>query len=152
MNFMTLTNSLALKSIELGGGPFGCVIVKDNQIVSANHNRVVLDNDPTQHAEIVTIREACKKLNTYDLKDCQLYTSCEPCPMCLGAIYWARIKEVYYGNTKEDAEEIGFSDKFIYDELEKKHEDKSLHIKNIGRNITLKSFQQWSDKVDKQLY
>ena len=116
--FMREAIRLADESVQNGGGPFGAVIVKDGEIVAGSANSVTRDNDPTAHAEVNTIRQACRKLGTFDLSDCVIYTSCEPCPMCLGAIYWARIGRIYYGNTKKDAADIDFADDFIYKELE----------------------------------
>ena len=109
--------SLADDNVRNGGGPFGAVIVKDGKVVATGVNRVTANNDPTAHAEVSAIRNACKKLKTFDLSGCEIYSSCEPCPMCLGAIYWSRIKKIYYGNSKADAKDIGFDDSFIYDEL-----------------------------------
>ncbi len=116
--FMEAAIALAEKGIENDeGGPFGCVIVKDDKIIGRGNNKVTSTNDPTAHAEIIAIREACKHLNSFQLEDCEIYTSCEPCPMCLGAIYWARPKVIYYGNTRKDAAKIGFDDSMIYDEI-----------------------------------
>lgn len=127
------------------GGPFGCVIVKDNEIISVTNNTVLKDNDPTAHAEVNAIREACKKLNTYDLSGCTLYTTCEPCPMCLSAIIWANIKQVYYGCTKEDANKIGFRDDLIYKHLN--NELKLLDLKNVNRDECLKLFDQYNNTI-----
>lgn len=134
------------------GGPFGAVIVKDNKIIADGFNIVTSSNDPTAHAEVTVIRKACEKLKTFNLEGCELYTSCEPCPMCLSAIYWARIKNVYYANTKEDADTIDFSDKFIYDELSKAKKDRKLKMEQIGRDEAIKVFDAWSKKVDKVEY
>ena len=108
---------LSIENIASGGGPFGAVITRDGEIIATGVNRVTSEHDPTSHAEVNAIRNACRKLNTFDLAGCEIYTSCQPCPMCLGAIYWAHIDKIYYGNTKTDAKEIGFDDSFIYDEL-----------------------------------
>ena len=125
------------------GGPFGAVITdKEGNIISNGNNQVLKNNDPTSHAEIVAIREACKKLNTYDLSDCVLYSSCEPCPMCLSAIIWANIKEVYYGCTKEDAGEIGFRDDIIYDYLKGKNKN-LIHLTNLDRKECVKTFEKY---------
>ena len=125
------------------GGPFGAIITdKDGNIISNGNNKVIKEKDPTAHAEVVAIREACKKLNTYDLSDCILYTSCEPCPMCLSAIIWANIKEVYYGCTKEDAGEIGFRDDAIYDFIKEKN-NKLLSLKQIDREECIKTFDRY---------
>ena len=127
------------------GGPFGCVIIKDNQIIAKANNTVLKNNDPTAHAEVNAIREASKKLNTYDLSGCVLYTTCEPCPMCLSAIIWSNIKEVYYGCTKEDAADIGFRDDLIYKHLN--NEIKLIDLKNIDREECLKLFKQYKDTI-----
>lgn len=125
------------------GGPFGAIIIdREGNIISNGNNKVIKEKDPTAHAEIVAIREACKKLNTYDLSDCILYTSCEPCPMCLSAIIWANIKEVYYGCTKEDAGEIGFRDDAIYDFIKGKN-NKLLNLKQIDREECIKTFERY---------
>lgn len=134
------------------GGPFGAVVVKDGEIVGRGNNKVTSTNDPTAHAEVVAIRDACQNLNTFQLDDCVLYTSCEPCPMCLGAIYWARPRAVYYGCTKKDAADINFDDDFIYKELEVKMGDRKIPFIQIGRDEAIKAFQMWANKEDKNLY
>ncbi len=134
------------------GGPFGCVIVKDGNIIGKGNNKVFLNNDPTAHAEIVAIRDACTRLQSNTLEGCELYTSCEPCPMCLAAIYWARIKKVYYGNTANDAAAIGFDDEAIYRELAKDENDRSLPMENIGREMAQQPFKEWQEKENRQLY
>lgn len=134
------------------GGPFGAVVVKNGQIVGKGNNKVTSTFDPTAHAEVVAIRDACKNLNTFQLDDCIIYTSCEPCPMCLGAIYWARPKAVYYGCTKQDAADINFDDDFIYKELKVPMTDRKIPFKQLGRKNALKAFQLWSKKQDKDLY
>ena len=139
--------------IDNEGGPFGAVIVKDNQIVGRGDKHVLINNDPTAHAEVMAIRDACKNLNTYDLTGCTLYTSCYPCPMCLSAIIWANIKTVYYGNTKEDAAAIGFRDDFIYDFIKNNNVDSNtLELINIDREETIKSFEDFKNKEDKTIY
>lgn len=144
--------SLSEKSVESGGGPFGAVIVKDGKIVAQGSNCVTLNNDPTAHAEVSTIRKACKKLNTFDLSGCIIYTSCEPCPMCLSAIYWARIDKIYYGCTKKDAKDIGFDDSFIYDQIALKPEKRSIPSLNIMNNEAISAFKMWEEKADKTEY
>ena len=134
------------------GGPFGAVVVKDGEIVGRGNNKVTSTNDPTAHAEVVAIRDACQNLNTFQLDNCVLYTSCEPCPMCLGAIYWARPKTVYYGCTKKDAAAINFDDDFIYKELEVKMGERKIPFIQIGRDEAIKAFQMWANKEDKNLY
>jgi guanine deaminase len=133
------------------GGPFGAVIVKDNKVISVASNTVLKDNDPTAHAEINAIREAGRKLNTYDLSDCTLYATGYPCPMCLSAIIWANIKEVYYGTDLEDAESIGFRDDFIYDFIKNNNEGKTLVIKNISKKKCLELFEEYEEK-EKEIY
>src|SRR6266699_3344273 len=132
------------------GGPFGAVVVKGNKIVGRGCNRVTSSNDPTAHAEIVAIRNACKRLKTFQLDDCDLYTSCEPCPMCLSAMYWSRLRRVYYGNTRKDAAKIAFDDDFIYREIPLAI--RKLVMKQVLRNEALKAFVEWEQKPDKILY
>jgi len=134
------------------GGPFGAVIVKDGKIIAESFNQVTSTNDPTAHAEIAAIRKACEKLNSFQLTDCIIYTSCEPCPMCLGAIYWARPKAVFFGCTKEDAAAIDFDDDFIYQELEKPVSQRNIPFKNILREEAKQVFDQWKEKTDKIKY
>lgn len=147
---------LAALSVKRGSGPFGAVILQKNtnEIVGKGHNRVVIENDPTLHAEIVAIRAACHYLDKFQLDDCVLYTSCEPCPMCLSAAYWARIPTIYYGNTKADAKNIGFDDSFIYDEIEKPMENRSIQMVNLTevKDYALGAFQEWAAKTDKTPY
>lgn len=151
--FMREAIALSIKSVNSGqGGPFGAVIVKDGEIIAKAHNMVTSINDPTAHAEIVAIRQACQKLKTFKLNGCQLYTSCEPCPMCLGAIYWSRVDRVYYANTKADAADIDFDDQFIYEELDLPISDRRLPIIQILRDEALQAFKLWSEKVDKIEY
>jgi len=136
----------AHKNIEqVHGGPFGAVIVRDGKIIARASNKVVLNNDPTAHAEIVAIREACTKLGTFQLEDCEIYTSCEPCPMCFGAIYWARPKRVYYAATREDAQDAGFDDSFIYDEIQVPEKDRTIPFKQLYRSEAKKIFKEWID-------
>lgn len=134
------------------GGPFGCVIVKNNLIIGRGYNQVTGTNDPTAHAEIVAIRDACKNLNTFQLEDCEIYTSCEPCPMCLGAIYWARPKVIYYANTRNDAANIGFDDSMIYDEMNIPLNKRKIQVINLGREDAQKVFEEWINKKDKTVY
>lgn len=143
---------LADESVANGGGPFGAVIVKDGEIIAATSNRVTLDNDPTAHAEVNCIRMACKRLGTFDLSGCTIYTSCEPCPMCLGAIYWARIDRIFYGNNRQDAADIGFDDDFIYQELARPMHNRSTPIIPILQDEALHSFRLWTEKTDKTKY
>ena len=142
--FMRLAIALSEKNVlESLGGPFGAVIVKEGKIIAKSGNKVTTTNDPTAHAEVSAIRLACKKLKTFDLKGCVIYTSCEPCPMCLSAIYWARIDIVYYANTKTDAGAIGFDDKFIYEELEKPMQQRKLPVNQLLRDEALQAFKLW---------
>ena len=134
------------------GGPFGCVIVKDGKIVGQGSNRVLTTQDPTAHAEVVAIRDACKNLNHFQLEGCELYASCEPCPMCLGAIYWARPDRVFFACTKEDAAAIGFDDEFIYQEIEIKPSERKIPMENLLREESLEAFELWKEKGDKALY
>ena len=133
-------------------GPFGSVIVKDEKIIAEGSNEVTFTNDPTAHAEIVAIRKACKNLNTFNLSGCDIYTSCEPCPMCLSAIYWSHINNIYYANTREDAKKINFDDSMIYSEFSKKIEDRKIPIKQMLRDEALKAFKIWDKKKDKIEY
>ena len=134
------------------GGPFGCVIVKDDVIVGRGNNKVTSTNDPTAHAEVVAIRNACKNLGTFQLDGCEVYTSCEPCPMCLGAIYWARPKVIYFANNRQDAADIGFDDSMIYDEMGAQICDRKIPIIMLGRDEALKVFNNWKNKTDKTSY
>lgn len=143
---------LANESVKNGGGPFGAVIVRNGEIIAGSANSVTLDTDPTAHAEVNTIRQACKQLGTFDLSDCVIYTSCEPCPMCLGAIYWARIEKVFYGNTKKDAAEIDFADDFIYKELEQPIGERSVPFIPLLREEAIETFKAWQQKEDKVEY
>ena len=143
---------LADESVKNGGGPFGAVIVRDGEIVAGSANSVTRDNDPTAHAEVNTIREACRRLGTFDLSGCTIYTSCEPCPMCLGAIYWARISRIYYGNTRKDARDIDFADDFIYEELDKPLTKRTVPIIPLLRDEAIRTFRLWQAKDDKTEY
>lgn len=134
------------------GGPFGCVIVKDDQIIGRGYNRVLATNDPTSHAEVVAIRDACSNLHSFQLDGCEVYTSCEPCPMCLGALYWARPRVVYFANTKEDATAGGFDDSFIYDEIEKELSERSIPFRALRIDSAANAFRLWQQKDDKTLY
>ncbi len=151
-HFMREAIRLADESVERGGGPFGAVIVKDGQIIARGSNCVTLDNDPTAHAEVNAIRQACHTLGSFSLEGCTLYTSCEPCPMCLGAIYWAGISRIYYGNTRKDAANIDFADDFIYDELARPIDQRSLPIIPLLRDEALHTFRNWAEKTDKTVY
>ncbi len=152
-HMMAKANQIALQGIENGGGPFGAVIVnKDGEILSCNHNQVVNTHDPTAHAEMVCIREACKKIQDFSLQDCTIYTTCEPCSMCLSAIYWARLKQIYYGNTRDDAKQIGFDDTHIYEEIVKPYAERQIPISQISRHMTASSFEAWNEKCDKVEY
>jgi tRNA(Arg) A34 adenosine deaminase TadA len=151
-DFMRKAIALSVENVQKGGGPFGAVIVKGDEIVATGVNRVTSNCDPTAHAEVSAIREASRKLGTFDLSGCEIYTSCEPCPMCLGAIYWAHLDRMYYGNTKEDAKEIGFDDSFIYKELELSPSLRRLISVPLMRDEALQAFRNWRDKTDKVEY
>ena len=150
--FMKRAIELSIKSVNSGTGPFGALIVKDNKVISEGFNKVTLAKDPTSHAEIVAIRNACKILNNFSLEDCALYTTCEPCPMCLSAIYWARIKKIYYANTRSDAKKIDFSDALIYEELNKNISERKIPMHQMMRDEALKAFELWDKKEDKVKY
>ena len=149
---MKIAIELSIESVNKNGGPFGSVVVKDNKIIAKGSNKVTFSNDPTAHGEIVAIREACKKLNNFNLSGCELYSTCEPCPMCLSAIYWARIDKVYYANTREDARKIDFDDSLIYSELDKKINERKISMTQMMRNEALKAFELWDKKTDKIKY
>ena len=152
INFMKRAIELSINNIKNNGGPFGCVIVKNNQIIAEGVNRVTSSNDPTAHAEIVAIREACKKLNTFNLQGTDLYTSCEPCPMCLSAIYWSHIDKIYYGNSRDEAAQINFDDKFIYDEFKVKMSNRKIPIVQLEKEEAIKAFKLWEDEDNKIRY
>ncbi len=152
-DFMQMAIALSEKNVrENLGGPFGAVIVKNGQVIAASANQVVPSNDPTAHAEVSAIRLACQELNTYILSGCEIYTSCEPCPMCLAAIYWARIDKIYYANTKVDAAAIGFDDHFIYQELDKPIDKRQLPIVQLMRDEALSAFKLWGESGTKTDY
>lgn len=155
--YMKIAKELSDNNLKTDvGGPFGACIVKDGKVIGKGSNHVLVNNDPTAHAEVMAIRDACKNINSYDLSGCEIYTSCYPCPMCLSAIIWANIKKVYYGNTKEDAAKIGFRDDFIYNYI--KNIDKSsqnnnvLNLECIDREETIKTFNAFSEKSNKTIY
>lgn len=150
--FMREAIRLANESCENGGGPFGAVIVKDGEIVAGASNSVTIDNDPTAHAEVNAIRKACKKLGTFDLTGCVVYTSCEPCPLCLGALYWAHIEKIYYGNSKKDAADIDFDDDFIYAELAKPYHLRNIPMVHMLGDEAISTFKKWMEKTDKTEY
>ena len=151
--FMKRAGELARENIKNGtGGPFGCVVVKDGKIIAEGANHVTTENDPTAHAEVVAIRNACAALGSFQLDGCEIFTSCEPCPMCLGAIYWARPKIVYYSSTKEDAKNIGFDDQFIYEEIAKKYTDRSIPFLELKDEEAEKAFADWVEKNNKVEY
>ena len=151
-NFMLRAIELSMISVKTNGGPFGCVIVKNNQIIAEGSNEVTKTNDPTAHAEIVTIRKACNELKNFHLKGTEMYTSCEPCPMCLSAIYWSHIDKIYFGNTRIEAAKIGFDDNFIYDELLMDLAKRKIPLQQLNQNEAIKAFQEWELKTDKIEY
>mgnify|MGYP001373717044 CR=1 FL=1 len=151
--FMRAAIELSIKNVTSGqGGPFGAVVVKDKKIIARGTNQVTSLNDPTAHAEVMAIRNACKELKTFQLDDCEIYTSCEPCPMCLGAIYWARPKSVFFANSKIDAAHINFDDQFIYEEISKPISERKLFTKQILREEALIAFEEWAKSEIKIKY
>ena len=150
--FMQMAIDLSLENIENGGGPFGAVVVRDGEVIATGVNRVVPNNDPTAHAEVNAIRSACAKLNTFQLEGCTVYSSCEPCPMCLSALYWAGVARICYGNTKEDAKAIFFDDSFIYDQLKLDYDRRSIQQEHFMRREAQKAFRRWDEKEDKVRY
>ncbi len=150
--FMREAIRLADENVDKGGGPFGAVIVRKGEIVGTGVNRVTANNDPTAHAEVTAIRNAAAALGTFDLSDCEVYTSCEPCPMCLGAIYWAHLKTIYYGNTQADAADIDFDDSFIYKQLALPMEKRSIRQIQLLHAESLPTFKKWKEKTDKTQY
>jgi guanine deaminase len=151
--FMARAIQLSIEGVRSGrGGPFGAVIVRNDEILSEGVNQVTSTNDPTAHAEVLAIRRACEKLGTFELHDCELYTSCEPCPMCLGAIYWARLSRIYFANTAEDAAKVGFDDSFLYQELQQPHSQRRIPTIQMMRDEALEGFRIWSEKPDKIPY
>ncbi|HJD94324.1 MAG TPA: nucleoside deaminase [Bacteroides togonis] len=151
-DFMRKAIELSIENVKNGGGPFGAVIVKDGEIVATGVNRVTANHDPTAHAEVSAIRAACQKLGTFDLSGCEIYTSCEPCPMCLGAIYWAHLDKIYYGNNKTDAARIGFDDSFIYDELALERKNRNKAMEELLPDEAIAAFRAWEEKADKVEY
>ena len=150
--YMNMAIQLSIENIDQGGGPFGAVIVRNGTVISTGVNRVVPDNDPTAHAEISAIRNACRKLGTFQLDGCTVYSSCEPCPMCLSALYWAGVSRICYGNTKTDAQAINFDDSFIYDQLGLDYDQRSIPCEHFMREEALKAFRKWEEKTDKIEY
>ena len=148
--YMSEAVKAALKGIQNNeGGPFGCIVVKNGEIVGRGNNLVTSTNDPTAHGEITAIRDACKNLNSFQLDGCIIYTSCEPCPMCLGAIYWSRAEKVYYGCNQKDAAAIGFDDEFIYREIDVAKEQRKIPFVQIARNVAIEAFEEWTKKENK---
>jgi len=150
--FMRRAVELSRQSMEQGGGPFGAVIVKNGKIVGEGANGVTLNCDPTAHAEVTAIRQAAQNLEEFDLNGCEIYTSCEPCPMCLGAIYWARLDKIYYSNDRQDAKEAGFDDSLIYDEIALTPEERSIGMEKVADPHAREIFRQWTQKADKTEY
>lgn len=150
--FMDIACELAEHNVKNGGGPFGAVIVRDGEIIATGVNNVTRTNDPTAHAEMNAIRSACHVTNNFRLEGCVVYSSCEPCPMCLSALYWAGVKRRYYGNTKYDADRINFSDSFIYKEIDKKPDERAIPCIHVARKNAIKAFELWAEKNDKIEY
>ena len=144
--------ALSVENVKRGGGPFGAIIVQNGKIIAQGTNLVTITNDPTAHAEITAIRKAAHKLGAFDLSGCEIFTSCEPCPMCLSAIYWAHLDKVYYGNTQTDAKEIGFDDSFIYDELKLKPAERQIQMEQLLSEEAIQAFEDWKNKTDKVEY
>ena len=150
--FMQLAIDLSIENVAQGGGPFGAVIVRNGEVIATGTNRVTESCDPTAHAEVSAIRAACAKLGDFKLSGCTFYSSCEPCPMCLSALYWAGVERIFYGNTKQDAKSINFDDSFIYDQLALDYTQRAIPCINIMREEALAGFKAWVEKVDKVLY
>ena len=150
--FMQKAIDLSIENVANGGGPFGAVIVCNGEVLATGTNRVTANNDPTAHAEVSAIRAACAKVENFKLEGCTCYTSCEPCPMCLSALYWAGVERIVYGNTKEDAKAINFDDSFIYDEIAKPYAQRTIPCHNLMREEALKGFRAWTEKEDKIEY
>lgn len=150
--FMQQAIELSKENVLNGGGPFGAVIVRDGAVIATGTNRVTANNDPTAHAEVNAIRSACAKEGTFKLEGCTCYTSCEPCPMCLAALYWAGVERIFYGNTKDDAKAINFDDSFIYDEIAKPYAKRAIPIINIMREEAISAFKMWEKSEDKVEY
>ena len=150
--FMQMAIDLSIENVKNGGGPFGAVIVRNGEIIATGTNRVTANNDPTAHAEVSAIRTACAKIGNFKLEGATCYTSCEPCPMCLSALYWAGVSRIVYGNTKEDAKAIDFDDSFIYDEIAKPYAQRAIPCHNLMREEALKGFRAWTEKEDKIEY
>jgi len=150
--FMSKAIELSIANVTRGGGPFAALVVKQGEIVASGVNQVTAGNDPTAHAEIVAIREACRKLNTFQLEGCDIYTTCEPCPMCLGAIYWARPARVFFANTRGDAKRIGFDDELIYEQVARPIGERSIPFIPLMREEALEAFRMWEGKIDKTPY
>ena len=143
---------LSRSNVDRGGGPFGAIVVKDGKIIGEGCNQVTMKNDPTAHAEVEAIRQACKSMVNFDLTGCEIYTSCEPCPMCLSAIYWARISKIYFANTQQDAAAIRFDDKFLYEEIPKEKSQRKIPMVSLMRDEALQVFKHWDQKIDKTPY
>lgn len=152
LKYMELAAELAENNIDAGGGPFGAVIVRNGEVVATGVNTVTIDNDPTAHAEVNAIRRLCEKEKTFNLRGCEVYSSCEPCPMCLSALYWAGVDKIYFGNTQQDAEKINFSDRFIYQELDKPMDKRMIPCIRVENNRTIIAFEKWANKKDKTEY
>ena len=149
---MQMAIRLSEENVQNGGGPFGAVIAKEGVVIATGVNRVTANNDPTAHAEVSAIREACRKVKNFKLDGCVVYSSCEPCPMCLSALYWAGISKIYYANTKDDAKTIDFDDSFIYEQLSLDRNDRSIPCHQMMRDEALHAFEMWRDKEDKTAY
>ena len=149
---MQMACDLANENIDKGGGPYGAVIVKDGEVIATGCNSVTIDNDPTAHAEVNAIRTACSRVGNFNLDGCVIYSSCEPCPMCLSALYWAGVSRIYYGNTAADADHINFGDAFIYKEIDKPHLERAIPCIHMEGTTAIESFKKWASKEDKVEY
>lgn len=152
VRFMEMAARLAEENVDRGGGPFGAVIVRDGKVIATGANSVTLTNDPTAHAEVNAIREACRKEQTFSLKGCTVYNSCEPCPMCLSALYWAGVSRIFFGNTQQDADRINFSDEFLYRELARPRVERAIPCIHMDNAFTIRAFEKWAEKADKVAY
>ena len=152
MRFMEMAARIAEENIDRGGGPFGAVVVRDGEVIATGANSVTITNDPTAHAEVNAIREACRRENTFSLKGCTVYSSCEPCPMCLSALYWAGVSRIIFGNTQQDADRINFSDEFLYKELAKPMLYRAIPCLHMDNSFTIRAFEKWAAKADKVEY
>ena len=152
LGYLRMAAELSEENVDNGGGPFGAVVVRDGEVLATGVNRVTANNDPTAHAEVMAVRAACARVGEFSLRGATVYSSCEPCPMCLSALYWAGVERVVYGNTQADADAIGFSDEFLYKELAKPQAERSLRCVHLANGFTIRAFRKWGEKEDKVAY